>query len=81
MVERLSSGDILSVEQLSTNFRVFAGPGAGKTHFLVENIKNIVERHPTIVNSRSRKVACITYTNAAVEEIKRRLEDYVDMVL
>lgn len=80
MVERLSSGDILSVEQLSANFRVFAGPGAGKTHFLVENIKNIVERHPTIVNSRSRKVACITYTNAAVEEIKRRLEDYVDSV-
>ena len=80
MVETISSGDILSVEQLSTNFRIFAGPGAGKTHFLVENIKNIAKRHPTIVNSRSRKVACITYTNAAVDEINRRLGDYDDSV-
>lgn len=80
MAERLNSGDILSADQLSSSFKVFAGPGAGKTHFLVENIKNIVQSHPAIVNSRSRKVSCITYTNAAVDEIKRRLEGYDDSV-
>ena len=80
MVESITSGDILTEEKISNHFKVFAGPGAGKTHFLVENIKNIVINNDLIINSKSRKVACITYTNSAVSEIKDRLDDCLDYV-
>ena len=77
MVE-INSSDIFSLEQIDKNIKVFAGPGAGKTHFLVENVKNIITKNENIVNGRSRKILCITYTNAAVDEIKRRLDRYTE---
>lgn len=80
MVNAITSGDILSAEQLKRHSKVYAGPGAGKTYFLVENVKNIITTNESVAKSRARKVLCITYTNAAVEEIKRRLEKYVDYV-
>ena len=80
MVNAITSGDILSAEQLKRHSKVYAGPGAGKTYFLVENVKNIVTTNESVARSRARKVLCITYTNVAVDEIKRRLEKYVDYV-
>lgn len=80
MVNAITSGDILSAEQLKKHSKVYAGPGAGKTYFLVENVKNIITTNESVARSRARKVLCITYTNAAVDEIKRRLEKYVDYV-
>jgi len=80
MAIEITSGDIFSSEQLNMHSKIFAGPGAGKTHFLVENVKNIATTHPHIAQSRVRKVLCITYTNAAVEEITRRLDRYTDSV-
>lgn len=76
MAIEITSGDILSPEQLNTHLRIFAGPGAGKTHFLVENAKNIVATHPLVAKSLTRKVLCVTYTNAAVKEIQRRLDRF-----
>lgn len=80
MVNAITSGDILSAEQLKRHSKVYAGPGAGKTYFLVENVKNIITTNESVAKSKTRKVLCITYTNAAVDEIKRRLERYVDYV-
>ena len=80
MAVTITSGDILNQEQLSKHIKVFAGPGAGKTHFLVENIKSIVATHPYVAKSRARKLLCITYTNAAVDEIRRRLDRFSDAV-
>ena len=80
MVNAITSGDTLSVEQLKNHSKIYAGPGAGKTYFLVENVKNIITTNESIANSKARKVLCITYTNAAVDEIRRRLERYVDYV-
>jgi DNA helicase-2/ATP-dependent DNA helicase PcrA len=51
--------------------KVFAGPGAGKTRFLINHIKNVLH-HSTRLGS-CRKVACITYTNVGTETILRRL--------
>lgn len=76
MVIEVKSGDLLTEDQISKNFAIYAGPGSGKTHFLVQNIKEIVTKHPVIVKSNERKVLCITYTNAAVDEIKRRLDSF-----
>ncbi|WEZ16060.1 UvrD-helicase domain-containing protein [Bacillus safensis] len=64
----ISSGEFIELEQ---HFKITAGPGAGKTHWLVNHIKN------TIGNSlrldKARKIACITYTNIAVETIMKKL--------
>ena len=76
----ISSSDLLSIEQLESHIKIYAGPGAGKTHFLVENVKNIVTTYPLVVRSKERKVLCITYTNAAVDEIQHRLDRFSSSV-
>ena len=60
------------------HFRVSAGPGAGKTHWLVEHIRNVLHRSKRL--GKTRKIACITYTNIAVETILRRLGTSADRV-
>lgn len=80
MAIEMTSSDIFTPEQLTKHSKIYAGPGAGKTHFLVENVKNIVSTNPLITKSHAKKVLCITYTNAAVDEIKRRLDRYTDYV-
>ncbi|PKN33815.1 MAG: ATP-dependent helicase [Deltaproteobacteria bacterium HGW-Deltaproteobacteria-19] len=60
------------------HFRVSAGPGAGKTHWLVEHIKNVLHRSERL--GITRKIACITYTNIAVETIQNRLGISADQV-
>lgn len=70
MAIEMTSGDIFTPEQLEKHVKVYAGPGAGKTHFLVENVKNIITTNALITRSQMRKILCVTYTNAAVDEIK-----------
>lgn len=49
------------------HFLLSGGAGSGKTYTLVEVLREIIRENPT------KKVACITYTNAAVNEIERRV--------
>lgn len=49
------------------NFLLSGGAGSGKTYSLVQVIRKVIEVNPT------SKVACITYTNAAVKEIEERV--------
>lgn len=49
------------------HFLLSGGAGSGKTYTLVEVLRVIIREHP------AQKVACITYTNAAVKEIERRV--------
>ena len=65
----IDSGDKLG--DIEHHFRVLAGPGAGKTHWLVNHIKEVL--HTSERLDKSRKVACITYTNTAVNIIRDRL--------
>lgn len=80
MAIEMTSGDIFTPEQLERHAKVYAGPGAGKTHFLVENVKNIITTNSLITQSRMRKVLCVTYTTSAVNEIKRRLDKFTEHV-
>lgn len=80
MAINIKSGDLLTSEELGQHLSIYAGPGAGKTHFLVNNVKRIVESNPKICQSSARKILCITYTNAAVDEIAKRLDGYTDSV-
>lgn len=66
------------VSNIEQHFKVSAGPGAGKTHWLVQHIKNVLHNSNRL--SKTRKIACITYTNVAVETILERLGNYSDHV-
>jgi DNA helicase-2/ATP-dependent DNA helicase PcrA len=66
------------IEDIERHFRVFAGPGAGKTFWLVQHIKNVLRRSRRL--GRTRKIACITYTNNGVEEIYKQLRQCGDRV-
>lgn len=58
------------------SFRLEAGAGAGKTYSLVAALKRLIaERGPALVQA-GQKVACITYTEVARNEIAQELEDH-----
>ncbi|MDU1854637.1 MAG: ATP-dependent helicase [Clostridium baratii] len=71
----IKSDELISIEN---NFRVSAGPGAGKTYWLVNHIKNVLYNSKRLM--KTRKIACITYTNIAVETINERLGNSSDQV-
>ncbi|XPV75090.1 MAG: UvrD-helicase domain-containing protein [Desulfovibrio sp.] len=50
------------------NFLLSGGAGSGKTYTLVQTIKKVIGSNPT------SRVACVTYTNAAVREINERVD-------
>lgn len=51
--------------------RVAAGPGAGKTYWLAEHVKNVLQRSKKI-HSHAR-IAVISYTNIAADELRQKL--------
>ena len=71
----IQSHDLIPIDQ---HFRVSAGPGAGKTSWLVSHIEQVLEKSPKLASTK--KVCCITYTNVAVDTILRRLDFAADRV-
>jgi len=53
---------------------LFAGAGSGKTRALVEAMKMFRQKYGQEFRLSGRKVAVITYTNAACDEIKHRID-------
>ena len=80
MACEIKSGDILDLKSINSNKKVYAGPGAGKTYFLINNIKDMFRKDTKIYKSEKKKILCITYTNSAVDEIKSRLDGYEDNI-
>ncbi|MCD6065861.1 MAG: hypothetical protein K0S33_687 [Bacteroidetes bacterium] len=66
------------ITNFETHFKVSAGPGAGKTRWLINHIKNVLNNSDRLGNNR--KVACITYTNVAAETVLERLGNNSDRV-
>lgn len=56
------------------SFRLEAGAGAGKTYSLVAALKRMIVERGTELMQSGRKIACITYTEVAREEIAREVE-------
>lgn len=69
IVGDIHSGTLL--DEIDRHFRVLAGPGAGKTYWLVQHIRQVIRKSTRL--SGVARVACISYTNAAVGEIVERL--------
>ncbi|MBW7455094.1 UvrD-helicase domain-containing protein [Paenibacillus sepulcri] len=58
---------IFEIIKEENNFLLSGGAGSGKTFSLVQIIKKAIEDNP------ASKIACMTYTNAAVKEIEDRV--------
>jgi DNA helicase-2/ATP-dependent DNA helicase PcrA len=56
------------------SFFLFAGAGSGKTRSLVRALEELRKRSGEELRLHGRQIAVITYTNAACDEITRRLQ-------
>lgn len=56
------------------HFKVLAGPGAGKTRFLTNHLRNLLNNSKRL--KIQRKIACITFTNVATDTILKRVGDH-----
>ena len=57
------------------SFFLYAGAGSGKTRSLVSAVKKTIDgEHGRQLTLTGKKIGVITYTNAACDEIKQRLE-------
>lgn len=56
------------------SFLVEAGAGAGKTYTLVKALRFLMDRYQHILPQRHQKIACITFTNVAKDEIEARTD-------
>ncbi|MEW8538085.1 MAG: UvrD-helicase domain-containing protein [Candidatus Thiodiazotropha endolucinida] len=81
MTEAVTQGDELR-ETMSAcldlekprSFFLYAGAGTGKTRAVVEAMNIFRSRYGTQFRQSGQKVAVITYTNAACDEIRRRID-------
>ena len=57
------------------SFRLEAGAGAGKTYSLIKALQYLIEKKEISFLRKNQKIACITYTNVAKEEIEDRVDN------
>lgn len=67
-----------TIIQIDKHFKVMAGPGAGKTYWLINHIKNVLGHSAKL--GKCGKIACITYTNVGVDTIGQRLDGNMNSV-
>ncbi|HBY86646.1 MAG TPA: DNA helicase II [Colwellia sp.] len=58
------------------SFRLEAGAGAGKTYSLIKALKHLVHSRADEFIKKEQKIACITYTNIAKDEIRERTDNH-----
>lgn len=56
------------------SFRLEAGAGAGKTYTLVKTLQFLIKRDQYKLRKGRQKIACITFTNVAKDEIEARTD-------
>ncbi len=72
-LERLNQAQKKAVNAIEGPVMVVAGPGTGKTQILALRIGNIISKTDT----KPDGILCLTFTNSAVEEMRKRLEKYI----
>ncbi len=63
------------------SFRLEAGAGAGKTYSLVSALKRLIAERGSAYVQAGQKVACITYTEVARQEIAQDIEDHPAIIV
>lgn len=61
------------------SFLLDAGAGSGKTWTLVQSLRYILNNRDAFLTAHGQKIACITYTNVAKDEIIERIEHNNDV--
>lgn len=70
MAIEISSDTQININQ---HFRVSAGPGAGKTHWLSNHVAHVLKDTDRL--GKMGKVACLSYTNVGADTLMGRLFD------
>ncbi|MFD7113255.1 UvrD-helicase domain-containing protein [Streptomyces microflavus] len=65
---------ILNALSNRQSFKMEAGAGAGKTHSLIDTLQHVLQNRSQFLPRDGQRVACITYTNVARQEIIRRTD-------
>lgn len=63
------------IDNINGKYLVLAGPGTGKTFTIIERIKNMLNQ-----GIEAEKILCLTFTDAACNEMKKRIEDELDVI-
>jgi DNA helicase-2/ATP-dependent DNA helicase PcrA len=58
---------VSKLNNIEQNFKVYAGPGAGKTTWLIKHLEKVLRNSKRL--GKTRKIACITYTNVAADQV------------
>ena len=66
--------EVYSCLRRKESFLVEAGAGAGKTYTLIKALRFLMDRYQHILPKRHQKIACITFTNVAKDEIDARTD-------
>lgn len=61
-----------TLQDIESDFKVYAGPGAGKTTWLITHLEKVIRKSTRL--GKIGRIACITYTNVAADEIVSRLK-------
>ena len=76
MAIEISSETLIEIDH---PFRVSAGPGAGKTHWLALHIAHVLRDSELL--GKMGKIACLSYTNVGADTLLGRLRDDRNRVL
>jgi DNA helicase-2/ATP-dependent DNA helicase PcrA len=71
---RKALSEVYGCLERKESFLVEAGAGAGKTYALVKALHFLMDRYQHILPQRHQKIACITFTNVAKDEIDARTD-------
>lgn len=61
-----------NLEKYDIPFKIAAGPGAGKTTWLVNHVQNVISN--SIKLGKTKKVACITYTRIGADTVQKKVK-------
>jgi DNA helicase-2/ATP-dependent DNA helicase PcrA len=71
---RKALAEVYGCLERKESFLVEAGAGAGKTYTLVKALHFLIDRYQHIMPQRHQRIACITFTNVAKDEIDARTD-------
>ena len=63
------------INSIEGKYLVLAGPGTGKTFTIIERIKNMLDK-----GINPEKILCLTFTDAAANEMKKRIEEELNVI-
>ena len=61
------------ITEIDIPFKISAGPGAGKTTWLVNHVQNVLKNSDKL--NRNKQVACITYTRIGADTINKKVKE------